>query len=331
MPERIIATGYINPDTDTRACISALPNVIEQGNILNSGRPLTAVAAMAGRYQKEVGFVINELGLAVPEQVESLDLTREDNFVLADTNDRDAIHPKIPREAVIYIWDHHDKVEPGFPNATYVIEKVGAAATLIARLYSNQNVPIEDVHARALSAAIYSNTVGLKVESLITSEDMNHLSILTRQAPLRKGFVDDMFKYKSTIEGDETLEQIIKSDLKNFVLSTQEGKSIKLFVAQLEWLDLSGLLKHNGDEIRQLLRAIMDEDTSFQGEKIAIFQGVELKLGKQETSFIGASEREEKILDETWGDIPQKSGVIFSIEGETLLRKQTVREFKKHL
>lgn len=213
----IVVTPRENPDLDGTACAIAYAELLRR-----SGR--SAVAWLSGVPDAEARFVLDRLGVPMPPQP-----TAWDGVVLVDASDvaglPAAVVPLDVVEVVDHRWPHQAAVL--FPNATLRIERVGAAATLIAESFDSEGVAPSAASAMLLIAAIQSNTQMLK-GAVTTSRDVDASSALVRAHPLPDGFLNGQFEARGH-EIRLDLGAALRRECKSF-----ENPSGPYFVSQLE-------------------------------------------------------------------------------------------------
>lgn len=149
-----IVLPYVNPDLDGVACSIALEAL--------EGRAY--VARVAGNIDAETNAVLEFLSLACPDTLGPWGEVQK--IWLVDTHNPLQLPADLPGERVVRILDHHLDGDPTrYPNATIQNEMVGAAATLVAERYFEENVEPTKAVAVLLQAAIASNTLSFAAQA----------------------------------------------------------------------------------------------------------------------------------------------------------------------
>ncbi len=302
----LLVTSYVGPDLDGTACALAYAELLCYGG-------KEAQAGFFGAAHEETKFVLAFLGLEYPE------IASAENFeeiILVDASDMNGMHGMINPAAVVEVIDHR-KINNAelFSNARIQIELVGAAATLIAEKFIEQNITLSQPAAVLLASAIISNTLNFQ-GTVTTERDRKAYFIINKVAKLSRNFWEELFLAKSDLAGDKLLRRI-RSDRASFTFG---GK--KIGIAQIEIIGVESLLEKRLSEIAAELDAWKREE-SFD----FVFQNtVELKDGK---NFFVACDGESRALLEAvlnirfQGDVAERDGLI--------LRKQITPFLKEEM
>lgn len=131
---RKIVTSYINPDMDGISLMYAYTEYLR-----NNGE--SAEYYFEGTLKKEVQIILDKFNIKL-ENIE--DIKEDDEIVLVDTNYLRELSNKIKPENIVEIIDHHNREDwiDNYNDIKVDIELIGAAATLVAERFKNNNVPI---------------------------------------------------------------------------------------------------------------------------------------------------------------------------------------------
>lgn len=242
----ILITPKINPDLDGVACAyvyAGLMNIIDREN--------KYIAGIYGNPQSEAKFLLNKLdikdGLIFNPKMEF------DNFIIVDASDIKGMPEVIRPEDVLEVIDHREthKAKEIFPNAKIQIEPVGAAATLIFEKMMEVKFPINSNNIFLLFGAIFSNTLNFK-SKVAGKRDWDAVESLKNDygVTIPSNLINDMFQYK-TEYASSNLEEVINGDFKTF-----DGG---LGIAQLEGVDLQGLVADKIENIKEILKKIKEK------------------------------------------------------------------------
>ncbi|MCL2749313.1 MAG: DHH family phosphoesterase [Alphaproteobacteria bacterium] len=202
--------SYINPDMDGIACMIAIAKFLSRDGI-KQYEPVRF-----GNVDFESQYVLGKLDLPAPRAVDSL--CDAGDVVLVDTHHRAQLPPGFPFEKVSLIIDHHPNGDE-FANAKIINEKVGAAASIIAKMYLDAGLQDEKI-LRLLGFAILSNTLNFNSSS--TSEfDREVFSEINKLYPISEVEMIDMFQSRARIF-EQGIRAAIESDLKEF--DTKHGR-----------------------------------------------------------------------------------------------------------
>jgi len=146
--------GHKNPDTDTISSAIALAN-------LQNELGKQTKAYRLGEVNKETAFVLDYFKVAPPELL--TEVTAADMVILVDHNEFAQSVNGIEKATVYMVVDHHrvagfNSVEPLWFRA----EPVGCTATVLYKMYTENQVAIKPVIAGLLASAIISDTLGFK-------------------------------------------------------------------------------------------------------------------------------------------------------------------------
>lgn len=240
----ILVTAYVNADVDGVAGAMAYAEFLNYKGI-------SAIAGIVGEPHDEAKYILNRFNIEYPLILNNAD--DYDQVILVDASDLNGLEGKIDPEKVIEIIDHRKIHEAEkFPNAKTQIEMVGAAATLVAEKFINENIPISQNSAILLYGAIVSNTLNFK-NTTNTQRDIDIANWLKDQAKLDDNFWKELFIAKSDLTGKK-LQDRMDSEIANFDFG---GK--RLGIVQLEIIGARELVKNREEEILEKLEEIKKE------------------------------------------------------------------------
>ncbi len=237
----ILVTCYVNPDLDGVAGAVAYAEFLQKINT-------NAVVGIIGELHTEAKYVLDRFGLRYPPIIANTDDL--DEVILVDASDLNGLEGKIASSKVIEIIDHRQVHEAHeFTNATVQIELVGAACTLIAEKFMQQNIPISKESAILLYSAIISNTLNFK-GTVTTDRDKQAARWLNQTAQLPANFWKELFIAKSDLSGTKLAERI-ESDFAHFTMGDK-----KVGIAQIEMIGAQKLVMERSAEILEALEKI---------------------------------------------------------------------------
>jgi len=171
-----------------------------------------------------------------------------------DTNYLRELSNKIKPENIVEIIDHHNR-EDWIDNYNHIkvdIELIGAAATLVAERFKNNNVPISRESAILLYYGIISNTMNLKIK-LTDEKDIDLSNWLKSQvSEITDEVTKEIFEEKSEI-GDNLREEMEVEFKDQFM-------SISWSMGQLEVANVDDFLNKYEDKIREILETVSKEN-----------------------------------------------------------------------
>ena len=159
---RKIVTSYIKPDIDGISSMYAYAELLRKIGY-------DAEYYYEGQARKEVQIVLETYGIKLKTTSQ---IFSDDEVILVDTNGLKDLPKAIDANQVKEVIDHHRMSEwlSKQKNIKIQIELIGAAATLVAERFKNDNIDISKEAAILLYNGIISNTMNLKI-SMTTQKD----------------------------------------------------------------------------------------------------------------------------------------------------------------
>ncbi len=241
---RKIVTSYINPDMDGISLMYAYTEYLRK-------KGERADYYFEGSLKKEVQIILDKFNISL-NNVD--DINADDEIVLVDTNYLRELSKKVKPEKIIEIIDHHNQEDwiNKYPNINVHIELIGAAATLVAEMYKNNNVAISRESAILLYYGIISNTMNLKIK-LTSKKDIDMANWLKEQVPeITEDVTREIFEKKSEI-GDNLREEMEVEFKDQFM-------SISWSMGQLEVANVDKFLEKYERDIREILMNVSFEN-----------------------------------------------------------------------
>lgn len=234
----LLVIGYVNPDLDGVSC------AIAYSEFLNT-QGIDAVPRILGACDTETEYVLSRFRVKKPKRVKN-----DDGFsrvALVDASNAQDLEQKVNPEKVIEIIDHRSVNDADqFPNAKIQIERVGAAATLVAEKFMKSGVLISKSSAILLHSAILSNTIHFR-STVTTDRDRTSAKWLNHTAKLDSMYWKELFMAKSDLSGNK-LRDRMEGDLKSFTIAAKQ-----LAVAQIEMIGGERLVDAREKEILRIL------------------------------------------------------------------------------
>ena len=241
---RKVVTTYINPDMDGIALMYAYTEFLRK-------RGEQADYYFEGTMKKEAEIVLNKFNIKLNNVTRIED---KDKIVLVDTNYLTEIPKTIKKENIVEIIDHHNR-DSWFENRNDInvqIELIGAAATLVAERFKNENIEISRESAILLYYGIISNTMNLKIK-LTNQKDIEMAKWLKQQAQeITDEITTGIFVEKSQI-GD-TLREEMEVEFKD------QFMTISWSMGQLEVANVEEFLEKYEDNIRKIRDVVSKEN-----------------------------------------------------------------------
>ena len=230
MENKVLIFGHKSPDTDTITSSIVMENLEKKlGNV-------NAKAVRLGDVNKETKFVLDYLGIEAPELISRVEDNQE--VILVDHNDANQSADNIGNAKVLKVVDHHC-VNFSVANPLYYrAEPVGCTATVLYKLYKENDVEIDKKTATLMLSAIASDTLVLKSPTT-TEYDKKVVKNLEEITGLDVNVYGvDMLKAGTDIS-EFTPEQVINIDSKLF-----EQSNKKFRIAQVNTADLDSIFKN---------------------------------------------------------------------------------------
>lgn len=241
---RKVVTTYINPDMDGISLMYAYTELLgKKGEKANY--------YFEGTMKKEAEIVLNKFNI----KLDNIDkIEDDDEIVLVDTNYLQEISKSINKENIVEIIDHHNREDwiDGRKNIKVQIECIGAAATLVAERFKNENIEISRESAILLYYGIISNTMNLKIK-LTSQKDIEMAEWLKQQTTeITDEITAQIFVEKSQI-GDSLREEMEVEFKDQFM-------TISWSMGQLEVANVETFLEKYEDDIREILQVVSKEN-----------------------------------------------------------------------
>ena len=230
MIKETLIFGHKNPDTDSITSSLVMENLEKKlGNV-------NVKAVRLGNVNKETKYVLNFLGLEAPELISSIDDNQE--VILVDHNESSQSVDNINNANVLKVVDHHAINFATTSPLYYRAEPVGCTATVLYKMYKENDIEIDKKIATLMLSAIASDTLILKSPTT-TEFDKKAVKKLEEISGLNIDvYGTDMLKAGTDIS-EYTPEEIINIDCKLF-----EKGNKKFKIAQINTADLDSIFKN---------------------------------------------------------------------------------------
>ena len=235
--------GHKNPDTDTIA--SAIAYSYFKNQI---GDNTEAVAL--GDPNSETQFALDYFNVEAPRVVLTVG-DETDEVILVDHNEKQQSADDIDKVRVTEVIDHHrianfETADPLY----YRAEPVGCTATIINKLFKENNIAITKDIAGLMLSAIISDSLLFKSPTC-TDEDIaaaKELATIANVDPEVYGL--EMLKAGADLSG-KTIDELLALDAKQFEMGTN-----LIQVAQINTVDPDELLAQE-TEIKKAISAVI--------------------------------------------------------------------------
>lgn len=216
----IYVIGHQAPDTD--AIVSAI--VFSEFLQLKG---IEAKPVKLGDLNMETKFVLERFGANSPETVSTLPAKQD--VALVDHNELSQSIENLEELNIEFIVDHHKFNFKTDAPLNIRAEKLGSTASILYKMFVENNFQISKLQASLLISAIISDTLYFRSPTT-TSEDKSIVQELNKVAELEnlEAFSLELFNAKSDLSA-LSVDEIIKLDMKKFEIA---GKSIAVGVME---------------------------------------------------------------------------------------------------
>lgn len=226
MDNKLYVFGHKNPDTDSITSSIVMANL--QRALGND-----ATAYKLGNINKETRYALNTFKVEEPQTLDSIDESCD--IILVDHNESTQSVTGIENANIKMVVDHHKiKFETSNP-IYYIAEPVGCTATILYKLYKQNNVEIESPIAGLMLSAIISDTLLFKSPTC-TPQDKKIAEELAEIAGVDINTYGKEMLIAGTDISDLTPDEIINMDSKLF-----NEENAKFVISQVNAVDLDSL------------------------------------------------------------------------------------------
>lgn len=243
---KVLVFGHQNPDMDTVGSAIALSYLLNQTNN-------EAEAVALGTPNDETKFALDYFGLEAPRVIETA-ANEVSEVVLVDHNEAQQSVSDLDKVTIKAVIDHHrianfQTADPLY----YRAEPVGCTATILLKLFKEQNVEIPREIAGVMVSAIISDTLLMKSPTC-TDEDVAAATELAEIAGITLAeYGLDLLKAGTDISDKPAIE-ILNDDAKSFPMGAETVR-----IGQVNVVDLNDILVRK-DELLEVMRAEMREN-----------------------------------------------------------------------
>lgn len=245
MKEKVLVIGHKNPDTDS--IMSALSYAYLKQQLGMDAEPVRL-----GNISKETAFALDYFGVEAPRFIEKAK-PEVDKVILVDHNERQQSVDDIADVQIIEVIDHHRIANFETEGPLYFrSEPVGCSATIINKMFKENNVDIPKEIAGLMVSAIVSDSLLFKSPTF-TEEDRAAALELAEIAQVDiETYGLDMLKAGADLS-DKTAEELIGLDSKEFGMG-----DYKVEVAQVNAVDVNDILSRQ-EALEEAMKATIDQ------------------------------------------------------------------------
>lgn len=244
MEKEVLIFGHKNPDTDS-ICSSIVMEDLEK-KIGNQN----CKAVRIGKINKETRYVLDYLNANDIPYVE--DIKEGQEVILIDHNEASQCVDNIKNAKILKVIDHHTMNFKAPYQLYYRTEPVGCTATVLYKLYKENNIAIERKEAILMASSIISDTLLLKSPTT-TEQDKRTLEELAKIAEIDiNEYGLEMLKAGTDLD-DFSAEELINIDAKVF-----EKEGTKFEIAQVNTVSIEDVLKRE-EELKAVIQKTIEE------------------------------------------------------------------------
>lgn len=240
---KVLIFGHKNPDTDT-ICSAIVYNNLKRLQGMDTE------AVRLGEINDETKYALEYFGADIPRLIDNVEEGQE--VILVDHNERQQSADGIEKAIVKEVVDHHRiaNFETAAP-LYYRAEPLGCTATILKKIYNEQEVTINKQMAGLMLSAIISDSLLFKSPTC-TVTDKHIAEELAKIADVNvEEYGLNMLKAgASTIK--KTANELISVDAKEFILNNK-----KLIIAQINTVDANEVISRQ-EEIEATINSEID-------------------------------------------------------------------------
>lgn len=242
---KILVFGHKNPDTDTITSALVYAYLKQQIGV-------EAEAVRLGEPNNETAYALEKFGFEAPRLVEKV-APEAAQVILVDHNERQQSADDIAEVQITEVIDHHRiaNFETSDP-LYYRAEPVGCTATILNKIFKENDVEIPANYAGLMLSAIISDTLLFKSPTC-TDQDVKAAKELAEKAGVNaEEYGLAMLKAGADLS-DKSLKDLLSLDAKEFSMGNK-----KVVIAQVNAVDVNDVLDRQV-ELETLLNKEVEE------------------------------------------------------------------------
>jgi len=243
---KVLVFGHKNPDTDTITSAITYAYLKQQLGV-------EAEAVRLGEVNNETQYALEKFNFEAPRLISNV-AGEAGEVILVDHNERQQSADGIEEVKVTEVIDHHRiaNFETSDP-LYYRAEPVGCTATILNKIFKENNVEVPSNIAGLMLSAIVSDTLLFKSPTC-TDQDVQAGKELAEIAGVNlEEYGLAMLKAGADLS-DKSLEDLLSLDAKEFTFG-----EVKSVVAQVNAVDVNDVLNRK-DELVSLLNKNVEEN-----------------------------------------------------------------------
>ncbi|MBB6449621.1 manganese-dependent inorganic pyrophosphatase [Geomicrobium halophilum] len=273
---KVLVTGHQNPDTDS------ITSAIVYAHLKNQ-QGIHAQPVRLGEVNKETEYVLNYFNMEAPVLADNEVKQGVEELILVDHNERQQSIEDLDSFKVIEVVDHHrianfETMGPLY----YRAEPVGCTATILLKLYKENDVEVPKDLAGLMLSAIISDSLLFKSPTC-TDEDIKAAQELASVADVDpETYGLEMLKAGADLS-DKTTDELLTQDAKMF-----EVGSHQLEIAQVNTVDVADVLEHKGEIMAKM-------DGTVKDKQLSVFLFVITDILNNDSTVIAAGNDSSKV------------------------------------
>ncbi|HAM82090.1 manganese-dependent inorganic pyrophosphatase [Ornithinibacillus bavariensis] len=274
---KTLVFGHKNPDTDTICSALAYAN-------LKNKLGVNAEPARLGEVNKETNYALTYFNVEAPQLIDAVPADVE-QVILVDHNEFQQSVSNIKDVRISEVIDHHrvsnfETKEPLYFRA----EPVGCTATILYKMYKENDIEVTKEIAGLLLSAIISDSLLLKSPTC-TQEDVDAAHELADIAGVElEKYGLDMLQAGADLS-DKSATELISMDAKEFAMG-----DAKVEIAQVNTVDASKVY-----ELQAELEEVMDKAINEKGLDLFLF--VVTDIINNDSEVLARGKGYEKVAD----------------------------------
>ena len=300
----ILVFGHKNPDTDT------ICSAIAYAELKNKlGKDVKAVRL--GEINEETKYALNYFKVEKPELVENV---AGKEIILVDHNERTQTAEGFEEAKVLELIDHHRISNFNVDEPLYArLEPVGCTATIILKLFKENNLVPSKETAGLMLSAIISDTLLFKSPTC-TECDVKAGKELSEIAGVNADEYGLEMLKAGTALGDKSEAELLNMDMKIFEIA-----GAKIGVAQVNTVNESEVL-----ERKEKLLAEIDSIITKEGLKFFMFAITNI-LSNDSVSLVSGDGND--IIEKAFGEKVDSN--LVTLKGVVSRKKQIIPPLTK--
>lgn len=293
--------GHKNPDTDTICSAIAYAE-------LKAALGEDVEAIRLGEINNETQYALDQFNQSAPRMVENVS-DEVDQVILVDHNERQQSADDIDQVQVLEVIDHHrianfETKDPLY----YRAEPVGCTATILNKMYKENNIEIKKETAGLMLSAIISDSLLFKSPTC-TDQDVEAAKELAEIAGVdANNYGLEMLKAGADLS-DKSAQQLISMDAKEFDMNGN-----KVEIGQVNTVEINDVLA-----LRSEIEPAIEKTVADKGLKLFVF--VITDILNNDSVVLAVGEAEAKVAEAFGVTLDNKTATL---KGVVSRKKQVV-------